>query len=87
MRYSVTKGFLNEKYCHQLEAHEIALNVDVGLDKEAEGEIAMQWGAQSYFPTFHCGESLFQAPVKSYSEQSLSLFGKNLVLRYNLPMN
>ena len=52
MRYFVIEGFLNGKYCHQLEAHEIALNVDVGLDEEAEHETANAVGCTIILSNF-----------------------------------
>ena len=51
--YFVIEGFSDEKYRYQLEACEIALNIDVHSEEEAEGKRQMQWDAQSYFPTFH----------------------------------
>ena len=83
MWYFIIEDFLNEKYCHQLEAHKIALNVDVGLDEEAEGERQMQWEAQSHFTTFHRGGSYYiNSWVSCIAKLNSFQTGTNFV-RYN----
>ena len=44
MYYFIIEGFSNEKYCRQSEAREIAPNIDVGPEEEAEGKTANAMG-------------------------------------------
>lgn len=61
-----------------MKLHEIALNIDLGLEEQAEKETANTVGNTITRSTFSSRGSLFQAPVK-ICQHNLSLFGNNLI--------
>ena len=60
VQYFIIEGFSNKKHCRQLKASEIALNVNVGLEEEAEDETAKALGYTIIL--FNKGEVLKSIP-------------------------